>query len=67
MTKVAGQINGLVSMITASVMKELNVTGLLDPTLKCIDHFRLRQQSIPSTICIFKVSKKTLEQCVKSI
>ena len=35
-----------------------NMTGLLDPTLKCIDKFRLRQGSIPSAIYMFKVSKK---------
>ena len=39
----------------------LNVTGLLDPTLKCIDEFRLIQENTPSAIYIFKVSEKTLE------
>ena len=34
------------------------VTGLQDLTLKDIDKFRLRQQSILSAIYIFKVSKK---------
>ena len=34
------------------------VTQLLNPTLKCIDNFRLRQLSIPSAIYMFKVSKK---------
>ena len=39
---------------------ELNVTGLLDSTLKRIDKLRLvRQYSIPSTIYMFKVSKKS--------
>ena len=34
------------------------VTQLLNPTLKCMDNFRLRQLSIPSAIYMFKVSKK---------
>ena len=39
---------------------ELNVTGLLDSTLKRIDKLRLvRQYSIPSAIYMFKVSKKS--------
>ena len=36
----------------------LNVTGLLDLTLKHIDKFRQRQKSIPSGKYMFKVSKK---------
>ena len=43
----------------------LNVTELLDLTLKCINEFRLRQYSNPSAIYMFKVSKKILQQCVK--
>ena len=43
----------------------VNVTELLDLTLKCINEFRLRQYSNPSAIYMFKVSKKTLQQCVK--
>ena len=35
----------------------LNVARLLDLTLKCIDKFRLKQWSIPSSIYMFKVSK----------
>ena len=42
-------------LLTAVIV--LNVTGLLDPTLKCIDKFRLRQKSIPSDTYMFKVSK----------
>ena len=33
------------------------MTGLLDPTLKHTDEFRLRQQNVLSGICMFKVSK----------
>ena len=45
------------------------MTGLLDPTLKHTDEFRLRQQNVLSGICMFKVSKakkkkkKKLETC----
>ena len=46
----------LLAVVTKSFV--LNVTGLLDPTLKSIDKMRLRQLSIPSAIYIFKVSKK---------
>ena len=44
-----------------TVVKEnftLNVTGLIYPTLKHKDKFRLRQLSIPSGIYMFKLSKK---------
>ena len=36
----------------------LNATGFLDPTLKYIDKFRLRKQSIPSGIYMLDVSNK---------
>ena len=65
----------LLTVVTDSFT--LNVTRCLDPTLKYIDNFRIRQQSIPSSIYMFKVSKnrttcqiyskltiKTLEQCL---
>ena len=55
----------LLTVIQLSFM--LNMTGFLDPTLKYIDKFRLRQWSIASAIYMFKVSKKTLEQPVKYI
>ena len=51
----------------------LNVTGLLDPSLKDIDKFRLRQYSIQCSFNILSVTeqkekkKKVLEQCVKYI
>ena len=34
------------------------MTGPLEPTMKCIDKFRLGQKSILMTIYMFKVSKK---------
>ena len=46
----------LLTVVTESFV--LNVTCLLDPTLKCINKFRLRQKSIPSDIYMFKISKK---------
>ena len=45
----------------------MNVIGLLALTLKHIDKFRLRQQSIPSNNYRFTVSNKTLEQHAKYI
>ena len=36
----------------------LNMAGFLDPTLKCIDKFRLTQWIIASAIYMSKVSKK---------
>ena len=46
-------------LLTVFTELHLKCKGLLDPTLKGIDKFRLRQQSIPSSIYIFSASKKT--------
>ena len=46
----------------------LNVTGLLDWTLKHIEKCRLRHKKyIPSDICTFKLIRKTLKESVKYI
>ena len=45
----------------------LNMAGFLDPTLKCIDKFRLRQLSIASAISMLEVSKKNTLKRVKYI
>ena len=51
--------NGWKLLLTVSIVSfVLNVTQLLDPTLECIDKFRFRQQSVPSIIYMFRVSKK---------
>ena len=48
----------LLTVVTESLV--LNVKGLLDPTLKRVDKFRLRQYSILSTIYMFKVSRNRI-------
>ena len=53
----------LLTVVTKSFI--LNVTGLLGLTLKHIDELRLRQQSIPSSIFMFKISKKTPKAATK--
>ena len=47
----------LLTVLTSSFI--WNVAGHLDPTLKHIDKIRLRQLSISSCICMFKLSKST--------
>ena len=58
----------LLTFVTLSFI--LNVTGLLDTTLKCIDKvikIYIKAVSIPSAIYLLKVRKKILVQSVKYI
>ena len=59
--KIVNGWNLFLTVLTYSFV--LNVTGLLDPTLKCIDEFTLRQQNNSSAIYMFKVSKKNTRTC----
>ena len=49
-----------VTIFSSSSMQHLSRRSLwqkMEPTLKCINKFRLRQENIPTNIYIFKVSK----------
>ena len=43
----------------------LNVTGLLDPTLKCIDKFDKGDKVLHPASALSKSAKKTVEQSIK--